>query len=75
MDIERESICCQEIEQNNLLLQDDDLAVWPVRITVHSDFCSVCLCRAVLMVTLHSHQYHYGNVDEPVNENRCYNSV
>jgi len=54
------------IEQINILLQDDDLAVRPVYITEHSDFGNVCLCRAVLMVTLHSHRYHYGSVDEPV---------
>jgi len=23
------------------------------------------------MVTLHSHRYHYGSADEPVDENRC----
>jgi len=74
-DTEKESICCREIEQINTLLQEDDLAVRPLCITEHSDFCNVCLCRAVLMVTLHSHRYHYGSVDEPVNENRCHKSV
>ncbi|XP_065900520.1 P2X purinoceptor 7-like isoform X1 [Dysidea avara] len=70
MATQRESICCKEIEQINSLLEGDGLAVRPVCISEHADFSNVCLCRAVLMVTLHSHRYHYGSADEPVDENR-----
>jgi len=45
----------------------DGLAVQPVCITEHTN---VCLCRAVLMVTLYSHQYHYERADKLVDENR-----
>ena len=55
MATQRESICCKEIEQINSLLEGDGLAVRPVCISEHADFSNVCLCRAVLMVTLHSH--------------------
>ena len=71
MATQRESICCKEIEQINSLLEGDGLAVRPVCISEHADFSNVCLCRAVLMGTLHSHRYHYGSADEPVDENRC----
>ena len=42
----------------------------PPCITQHPDIGSVCLCRAVLTVSLHSHRYHYGASDVPTDENR-----
>ena len=42
----------------------------PPCITEHPDFSNVCLCRAVLTVSIHSHTYHYGSSDIPMDENR-----
>ena len=42
----------------------------PPCITQHPDFGSVCLCRTVLTVSLHSYRYHYGTSDVPTDENR-----
>ena len=63
----RESLCCQEVEQMVALLDGDSP---PSCITQHPDFASVCLCRAVLTVSLHSYRYHYGTSDIPTDDNR-----
>ena len=63
----RESLCCKEVEKMVALLNGDPP---PACITQHPDFGNVCLCRAVLTVSLHSHRYHYGASDVPTDENR-----
>ena len=41
------------------LLADLVLDARPPCITEHPDFANVCLCRAVLTVSMHDHRYHY----------------
>ena len=69
MPTQSESICCQEIEQINSLLEDPCIAeAW---ITRHTDFSSVCLCRTVLTVSLFAHLHRYESAAEvPADENR-----
>lgn len=70
MSTQRESICCNEVDKIRELLEDSALDARPPCITEHTDFTNVCLCRAVLTVSLHSHRYHYGTSDVPTDENR-----
>ena len=63
----RESLCCQEVEQMVALLDGDSP---PSCIMQHVDFASVCLCRAVLTVSLYGYRYHYGTSDVPTDDNR-----
>ena len=68
MNNEEESICCKEIAEMLQLLDEGD--VQPECITEHQDFSNVCLCRAVLTVSLYSHRHRYGTGDIPTDENR-----
>ena len=68
MNSEEESICCKEIAEMVQLLDEGDLR--PECITEHQDFSNVCLCRAVLTVSLCSHCHRYGTGDIPTDENR-----
>ena len=52
------------------LLAELVLDARPPCITEHPDFANVCLCRAVLTVSMHGHRYHYGASDIPMDENR-----
>ena len=70
MSTHRESICCKELEQTLFILEDSGPATHPVCVTQHTDFATVCLCRTVLLVSLHSHRYHHGSSDVPDDENR-----
>ena len=72
MPTQRESICCQEIEQINSLLEDPCIVeARPSCITRHTDFSSVCLCRTVLTVSLFAHLHRYESAAEvPAGENR-----
>jgi len=70
MNTERESICCNEIEQLTQLLDGMGAAIHPDCITEHVDFSTVCLNRAVLTVALYSHRHRYGTSDVPTDENR-----
>ena len=63
----RESICCQELGNIRDLLIGDPV---PACITLHTDFNSACLCRAVLLIAYHGHRHHYGTSDVPTDENR-----
>ena len=51
-------------------MEECDTATHPECVTQQTDFATVCLCRAVLLVLLHSHRYHHGNSDVPDDENR-----
>ena len=42
----------------------------PSCIMQHVDFASVCLCRAVLTVSLYGYRYRYGTSDVPTDDNR-----
>jgi len=55
MTMQRESVCCNELEQIKGLLEDSILEVHPTCITQHTDFNNVCLCRSVLTVYLYTH--------------------
>ena len=55
-----------EIEKMVVFIDSDPL---PPCITLHPDFGSVCVCRTVLTVSLHSYRYHYGISDVPTDEN------
>lgn len=66
---ERESICCNEIEQFVELL-DDEETTRPQCIVHHVGFRDVCLSRPVLTVALYSHRHRYGTSDIPTDENR-----
>ena len=70
MSTQRESICCHDIEETKSLIDDSHIEMRPSCITQHADFSNVCLCRAVLTVSLHGHRYHYGSADVPTDENR-----
>ena len=67
MPTQRESIFCNEIDN---IRADPTLHTYPPCITEHRDFANVCLCRAVLTVSLHGHRFHYGTSDVPTDENR-----
>ena len=68
MNSEEESICCKDIAEMVQLLDEGD--VRPECIAEHQDFSNVCLCRAVLTVSLYSHRHRYGTGDIPTDENR-----
>jgi len=70
MNTERESICCSEVEELVQLLDEIETESRPQCITQHTDFTNVCLCRAVLTVSLYSHRHRYGTSDVPTDENR-----
>ena len=52
------------------ILEECNTATHLECVTQHADFATVCLCRAVLLVSLHSHCYHHGSSDVPGDENR-----
>jgi len=68
MHMDRESICCKELEQTMSILEECDPLTCPKCVTQHSEFATVCLCRTVLLVSLHSH--HHGSSDVLDDENR-----
>ena len=70
--MQRESICCQEIEQINSLLEDPCIMeAHSSCITRHTDFSSVYLCRTVLTVSLYAHLHrHVSAAEVPADENR-----
>ena len=70
MPTQRESICCQEIEELKRLVEDPCLEDQPFFITQHADFNHVCLCRTVLTVSLYAHLHRYEDVEVPDDENR-----
>ena len=70
MPIQRESICCHEMEQMKRLVEDPCLEVQPTCITQHADFNHVCLCRNVLTVSLYVYLHCYEDVEVPDDENR-----
>jgi len=51
------------------ILEECDTPTHPECVTQHTDFATECLCRAVLLVSLHSHRYHHGSSDVPDDEN------
>ena len=67
---ERESICCNEIEQFVQLLDSEETESCPQCIIYHAGFRDVCLSRAVLTVALYmySHRHRYGTSDIPTDE-------
>ena len=70
MPTQRESICCNEVDKTRELFEDPTLHTCPSCITEHRDFANVCLCKAVLTVSLHGHRFNYGTSDVPTDENR-----
>ena len=70
MPTQRESICCQEIEEMKHLVEDPCLEDQPSCITQHADFNHVCLCRTVLTVSFYAHLHRYEDVEVPDDENR-----
>ena len=74
MSTERESICCNEIEQLVQLLDaivdGVETESRPECIIRHAGFREVCLSRVVLTVSLYSHRHRYGTSDIPTDENR-----
>ena len=52
---QRESICCHDIEEIKSLIEDSHLKMCLSCITQHADLNNVCLCRAVLTVSLYDH--------------------
>ena len=52
------------------LLDGMEADTHPECITEHVDFSNVCLCRAVLTVSLYSHRHCYRTSDIPTDENR-----
>ena len=70
MPTQREWICCEEVEEIKELLEDHStLDEQPPCIIQHTDFANVCLCKAVLTVSLHVHRFHYGTSDVPTDVN------
>ena len=68
MNTETESICCSKVYQLVQLL--DNTESRPQCITQHTDFNNVCLCRAVLTVSLYSYRHRYGTSDVSTDEDR-----
>ena len=68
MNTETESIYCSEVQELLQLLDDTESRTQCI--TQHADFSNVCLCRAVLTVSLYSHRHHYGTSVVPTDENR-----
>ena len=63
---ERESMCCQKLEEIVTLLVGDPV---PACITQHLDFANACLNRAVLTIPYLGHCHHHGTSDIPADEN------
>jgi len=72
MSMHRESICFKEIKQTVSILEESDPLTHPACVTQQTDFATLCLCRVVLLVSLHSHHYHNGSSDVPDDENRLF---
>ena len=70
MSTQRESVCCHNIEEMKSLIDGSHIEMRPSCITQHADFNNVCLCRAVLTLSLYGHRHHYGSADVPADENR-----
>ena len=72
--MQRESVCCHEIErQLRSLLEDPQIEIPPSCITLHADFSYICLHRAVLTVSLYAHRHRYEDVEVTAEENRYQN--
>ena len=72
--MQRELVCCHEIErQLRSLLEDPHIEIPPSCITLHADFSYICLHRAVLTVSLYAHRHRYEDVEVPAHENRYQN--
>ena len=67
---QRDSISCKELGQIMTILEECETASHSECVTQHTDFAIVCLCRTVLLVSLHSHRHHHGSSDVPDDENR-----
>ena len=69
MSMQRKSICFTELKQTMAILEECNTLTHSEFVTQYINFATVCLCRAVLLVCLHSHRYHHGSSDVPDDEN------